>query len=171
VYGFARGSDGSVQVDSKVGQGTRVCLLLPRSDDSPVSEQALRGGYFGDHAARCRVLLVEDDASVASLTTDMLLELGYEVLQVTDAQAGIRAMAERQRIGLILSDVMMPGMDGLTFAKDMRREYPDLPVVLVTGFPEAVRREAEKEDIPLLPKPYALADLAAQLASVLTRPH
>jgi CheY-like chemotaxis protein len=172
VYGFVQGSEGTVQIDSKVGQGTRVCLFLPRSEEVPRSPQAHPSGSEAGVASRslCRVLLVEDDASVASLTTDMLLELGYEVIQVADAQAGIQAMANDEDIGVIVSDVMMPGMDGLSFIKDVRRRHPALPVVLVTGFPDAVKRDAEKADIPLLPKPYALADLAAQLASVLSRP-
>jgi CheY-like chemotaxis protein len=99
----------------------------------------------------------------------MLLELGYDVIQVADAQAALNTMADRSDIGLILSDVMMPGMDGLSFLKDVRRRYPELPVVLVTGFPEAVKRVAQRADIPLLPKPYTLADLAARLESVLAR--
>ena len=170
VYGFAQGSDGTVQIESKLGQGTRVSLLLPRSGDAPRSQQFLDGGGdAGVASPHCRVLLVEDDAAVASLTADMLLELGYDVIQVADAQAALNTMADRSDIGLILSDVMMPGMDGLSFLKDVRRRYPELPVVLVTGFPEAVKRVAQRADIPLLPKPYTLADLAARLESVLAR--
>jgi CheY-like chemotaxis protein len=117
------------------------------------------------------VLLVEDDVQVASLTSAMLAELGYEVIPVTTGQAALNELAATPGIGLVLSDVMMPGgMDGMGLVREMRLRRISLPVVLVSGFSAAAKRDAEDEGIPLLPKPYTLGDLAAQLTSALSMP-
>ena len=173
VYGFAHGSAGSVQIESRCHEGTKVRLLLPRSTESP-SASARRIESFDNlspaDAALCRVLLVEDDVQVASLTSAMLAELGYEVIPVTTGQAALDELAATPGIGLVLSDVMMPGgMDGMALVREMRQRRISLPVVLVSGFSAAAKRDAESEGIPLLPKPYSLGDLASQLTSALSR--
>lgn len=174
VYGFAHGSGGSVQIESRVHQGTKVLLLLPRSNESPsVAPRRLdiRDEGSACTPALCRVLLVEDDVQVASLTSAMLGELGYEVIPVTTGQAALNELAATPDIGLVLSDVMMPGgMDGMGLVREMRQRKITLPVVLVSGFSAAAKRDAEDEGVPLLPKPYTLDDLAAQLTSALSRP-
>ena len=173
VYGFSRASEGSIHIESNPGLGTRVSLYLPRSRQPP----QIHGSDLDTLTAatdisnpKCKVLLVEDDPAVAALTSDMLKELGYEVLQVSDAHAGLRAMSGDHGVEMILSDVMMPGgMDGVGFVRELRRRNVQLPIVLVTGMPDAVRREAETAGISLLAKPYQLADLAANLNTALQR--
>jgi len=174
VYGFAHGSGGSVQIESSADQGTKVLLLLPRSIESPSATPG-RMEYGDEVSARapgmCRVLLVEDDVQVASLTSAMLTELGYEVIPVTTGQAALNELAATPGIGLVLSDVMMPGgMDGMGLVREMRQRRISLPIVLVSGFSAAAKLDAEDEGIPLLPKPYTLRDLAAQLTSALSTP-
>ncbi len=174
VYGFAHGSGGSVQIESKAHEGTKVLLLLPRSDETPgASPRRMESQHEFSACAPglCRVLLVEDDVQVASLTSAMLTELGYEVIPVTTGQAALDELAATPGIGLVLSDVMMPGgMDGMALVREMRQRRISLPVLLVSGFSAAAKRDAENEGIPLLPKPYTLGDLAYQLTSVLSRP-
>ena len=174
VYGFAHGSGGSVQIESRSQEGTKVMLLLPRSNESPsVAPRCVDPGekVSPGAPALCRVLLVEDDVQVASLTSAMLAELGYEVIPVTTGQAALNELAATPGIGLVLSDVMMPGgMDGMGLVREMRQRRISLPVVLVSGFSAAAKRDAEDEGIPLLPKPYTLGDLAAQLTSALSTP-
>jgi PAS domain S-box-containing protein len=174
VYGFAHGSGGSVQIESESQEGTKVLLLLPRSNElpsvAPPRTESPRNVSPGAPAL-CRVLLVEDDVQVASLTSAMLAELGYEVIPVTTGQAALHELAAAPGIGLVLSDVMMPGgMDGMGLVREMRQRGISLPVVLVSGFSAAAKRDAEDEGIPLLPKPYTLGDLAAQLTSALSMP-
>jgi PAS domain S-box-containing protein len=174
VYGFAHGSGGSVQIESRAREGTKVLLLLPRSEESPSATQQ-RTESREDVSTRapglCRVLLVEDDVQVAYLTSAMLMELGYEVIPVTTAQAALNELAATPGIGLVLSDVMMPGgMDGMALVREMRQRNIRLPVVLVSGFSAAAKRDAEDEGIPLLPKPYTLRDLAAHLTLALSMP-
>ena len=172
VYGFAHGSGGSVQIESRAQEGTKVLLLLPRSKESPSAaprRMESRDEVAACAPALCRVLLVEDDVQVASLTSAMLSELGYEVIPVTTGQAALNELAATPGIGLVLSDVMMPGgMDGMGLVREMRQRRISLPVVLVSGFSAAAKRDAEDEGIPLLPKPYTLRDLAAQLTSALS---
>ncbi|HTB86446.1 MAG TPA: ATP-binding protein [Steroidobacteraceae bacterium] len=174
VYGFAHGSGGSVQIESKADEGTKVLLLLPRSEEAPSASPRRmepRDEVSTCAPALCRVLLVEDDVQVASLTSAMLTELGYEVIPVTTGQAALNELAATPGIGLVLSDVMMPGgMDGMGLVREMRQRRISLPVVLVSGFSAAAKRDAEDEGIPLLPKPYTLRDLAAQLTSALSTP-
>jgi PAS domain S-box-containing protein len=174
VYGFAHGSGGSVQIESRADEGTKVLLLLPRSNELPSATVRRRGpGEAVSACARglCRVLLVEDDVQVASLTSAMLAELGYDVIPVTTGQAALNELAATPGIGLVLSDVMMPGgMDGMGLVREMRLRRISLPVVLVSGFSAAAKRDAEDEGIPLLPKPYTLGDLAAQLTAALSMP-
>ena len=173
VYGFAQGSDGSVQIESKLHEGTTVSLLLPRSKSAPMASvpgpDAGNGAAAGEGAGG-GILLVEDDLAVAALTAEMLGELGYAVTHVCSAQAGLNALAQSQGIGIVLSDVMMPGgMDGLSFVKEMARRGIDLPVVLVSGHPDAIKRDAERAGVPLLGKPYRLEDLAAALRNARLR--
>jgi PAS domain S-box-containing protein len=172
VYGFAHGSGGSVQIESKVHEGTRVVLLLPRSEAPPESALVQPGcsaDSMPEKSAASRVLLVEDDLAVASLTVDMLEELGYEVVRVDSAHAGLTALAEPHRFDLVLSDVMMPGgMNGISFMRELRHRGIELPVVLVSGYAEAVRRGPENAGVPLLAKPYGLDDLSQILNAAMS---
>jgi PAS domain S-box-containing protein len=171
VYGFAHGSGGSVQIESRAHEGTKVVLLLPRSDAQPGAAQPAfeSRNDVSTGPPACRVLLVEDDVQVASLTSAMLTELGYEVVPVTTGQAALNELAETPGIGLVLSDVMMPGgMDGIALVREMRQRNIALPVLLVSGFSAAAKYDADHEGIPLLPKPYTLGDLEAHLASALS---
>ena len=81
------------------------------------------------------------------------------------------ALAKPNEFQMVLSDVMMPGgMDGMALVREMRQRRISLPVVLVSGFSAAAKRDAETEGIPLLPKPYSLGDLASLLNAALSRP-
>jgi CheY-like chemotaxis protein len=168
VYGFVQGSAGTIQIESRPEAGTKVSLFLPRSmAEAAVAKEPTP--CVQEAPPRCRVLLVEDDAEVAALTAEMLLELGYQVLHVGSAKEGLKALAtQRGSLGLILSDVMMPGgMDGLSFVRELRNDGVQLPVVLVSGYAESIRRDAESASIALLAKPYRLDELGRTLARVL----
>jgi PAS domain S-box-containing protein len=168
VYGFVRGSGGTIQIESRPDAGTKMSLFLPRSTGEAIAAKE-SAPSLPAAPPRCRVLLVEDDTEVASLTAEMLLELGYEVLHVGGAQQGLDTLAAQHgSIGLILSDVMMPGgMDGLSFVRELRNRGVQLPVVLVSGYAESIRREAEGAGTVLLAKPYRLDELGQTLAGVL----
>jgi CheY-like chemotaxis protein len=112
------------------------------------------------------VLLVEDDDAVAAAVSAMLAELGYSVLRAADA-AGALAMLDNsaEPIDLMFSDMVMPGpMDGAALAEAVLQRWPNLPVVLTTGFSEGADA-ASRMGLRLLPKPYRIEELAAELAA------
>jgi len=164
VYGFAQQSRGRVTIDTAVGLGTIVTLLLPRA----VQEPATRGDADGpavrlDAERRGHMLLVEDDKEVAALTRELLTALGFSVTHVASAEAALGALADGRKVDAVLSDIMMPGgVSGVQLAREMRRRHAALPIILTTGYVEAAAGVTDGE-FALLPKPFTLEALAAAL--------
>ena len=167
VYGFATQSGGEVTVDSAVGTGTIVTLILPRSLEAAVyvvpARERVPAASPRDPAERGHVLLVEDDGEVSALTRELLRTLGFAVTHVVSAEGAIDALAAVHSIDVVLSDVMMPGgVSGLQLARQIRQRHPDLPVILATGYIEAVAGMQDGE-FHLLIKPFTLEALADAL--------
>jgi CheY-like chemotaxis protein len=168
VYGFAQQSGGRVVIESAVGAGTTVTLLLPRSFEVPPpsagpSEPASLSAPRSGPDRRGHVLLVEDDPEVAALTRELLTSLGFTVIRVASAEAALGALADSRSVDFVLSDVMMPGgMSGLQLARELRRRYPDLRIVLTTGYVESLADSWDGEFEVLL-KPYTAESLAQTL--------
>ncbi len=166
VYGFARQSGGTVRLQSEIGRGTVVSLLLPIAKVEPVevaetAEAAVIGGEAG-----VRILVCEDDDEVAALVVDMLEQLGHRPTRVSTAASALGALTDGRRIDLLFTDVMMPGgMDGLALAREAARRRPGLPVLLTTGYTGAPT--SEKIGLPVLRKPYGLEELALSLQATL----
>ena len=169
VYGFAKQSGGQVLIDSAVGEGTAITLLLPRSRQAPASElPGPRRSEVPEPVPGHCVLLVEDDAEVATLVEEMLRTIGYDVVHARSAKAALGALADGRRIDLVFSDVMMPGgTNGIELAKEVRRRRPGVPIVLSSGFAESVAGEAHALAIPLLRKPYRVDELRQVVQSQL----
>jgi PAS domain S-box-containing protein len=171
VYGFARQSGGAVKVDTVVGRGTKMILLLPRTAALALNltaPEADPGSSARGHAPRGSVLLVEDDDEVASLVTEMLAELGYRVTRAASAQGALGALADDRAVDLVFSDVLMPGaMNGMDLAREVRRRRPQMPILLTTGYSGAAFKEAASEHINVLRKPYEIDALDAALRAAL----
>jgi CheY-like chemotaxis protein len=136
-------------------------MYLPRAAEGVVAEAA---GTGAKAAAAGTVLLVEDNPDVASASTGLLEQLGYAVRWVPDAEAALREI-EDNGFDLVFSDIVMPGrMDGLGLARVIRERYPGLPVLLATGYSEAVRNVSP--DFPILRKPYRVDQLSRALAGL-----
>jgi PAS domain S-box-containing protein len=170
VYGFVQQSAGVVTIDSTVGVGTIVTLLLPRSMKSPAApmprvdlDAARIAPNAADRDRHGHVLLVEDDPEVAALSRELLTSIGFTVTHVGSTDAALGALADARDVDIVLSDVMMPGgVGGLQLAREIRRRYPPLPIVLTTGYLEALAAMKDGE-FPVLLKPYTVESLAAAL--------
>lgn len=170
VHGFAQQSGGSVKIESRLGEGTKVTLLLPRSQSMPISvaPASSRESTRREGELRGSILLVEDDNEVAALITEMLQELGYHVTRAASAQAALGALANDREIDLVFSDVMMPGdMNGLDLAAELGRRRPSLKVLLTTGYAgDAIT--SVNSDVHTLRKPYDIQALELALCTVLS---
>jgi CheY-like chemotaxis protein len=165
VYGFVQQSGGQLSIESAVGQGTVVTLLLPRSLQEPVAcaDASQSAPAHGDGVRRGVALLVEDDPEVAALTREMLAFMGFEVVHAASPSAALGALANGRRVDVVLSDVMMPGgINGLELGREIRRRHPGLRTVLTTGYSEATV-DLDSAEFVLLPKPYTLEALSRAL--------
>ena len=168
AYGFAQQSSGRIVIDSQVGVGTVVTITLPRSKmpatETPVVRSAVvLAPRAIDDRRRGHALLVEDDAEVAALARELLSSLGFAVIHVASADAALGAFANERQIDVVFSDIMMPGgVSGLDLARELRRRYPNLPIVLTTGYVESAAGMKDHE-FELLSKPYTLDALASVL--------
>jgi signal transduction histidine kinase len=166
VFGFMRQSGGHITVHSKPGAGTTFRLYLPRAAvDSegvePASSPPLSGG------AGETVLVVEDNAALRRVAVRQLRELGYRVLEAENAAAGLLTL-EHERVDLIFSDVVMPGgMDGFALAKRVADRWPNIAIVLASGFSEATAHDRSATSVRLLSKPYRKSDIAHAIRQAL----
>lgn len=159
VYGFAKQSGGEVAVESEVGKGSRFTLYLPRAGGERVKPQVSSPRRAAEPSARRSVLLVEDNESVGSFAHNLLTELGQDVVWATDAEGALRILEEREgSFDLVFSDIVMPGLNGIDLAQEVRSRWPALPVVLTSGYSH-VLAEKGSHGFDLLPKPYTIEGL------------
>ena len=163
VFGFARQSGGEVTVNSEVGKGSIFTLYLPRTAGSGKSRQTPATDVEATDGRGMSVLVVEDNAEVGRFTTDALAELGYATCLVSSATHALEELAiGADRFDAVFTDVVMPGMSGLELAQEIRRDHPDLPVVLTSGYSH-VLSEHGAYGFELLQKPYSIEQLSRVL--------
>jgi CheY-like chemotaxis protein len=171
IYGFARQSGGHARIYSEPGQGTMVCLYLPRHfgalDDSasPDEPHAAPRAAAGE-----TVLVVDDDPTVRMLVTEVLEELGYTAIEAPDGVAGLRILQSDIRIDLLVTDVGLPGgLNGRQMADGARVSRPLMKVLFITGYAEnAVLSHGHLEaGMHVLTKPFAMDALATRIRQVI----
>jgi PAS domain S-box-containing protein len=166
AYGFTRQAGGAIAVTSEPGRGTTVTLYLPRSrarivDPAPADTPAHTEG--GGET----ILVVEDNPDVKTVAVALLEQLQYRVVAVDSARAALDWLENGGKADLVFSDVMLPGeMDGLELARRLRDSRPRLPVLLTSGYAEALARTP---GFPLLRKPYRFAALADAVHTTLAQ--
>ncbi|WP_316979866.1 PAS domain S-box protein [Shumkonia mesophila] len=170
VYGFARQSGGLATLESEVGQGTTVRMLLPlvNAAAAPARPEPRAGDAKAPVAAT--VLLVEDDPDVRAAVAMVLKSAGYRVREAEDGATALTVLDADASIGLVFSDVVMPrGINGFDLAREATRRRGDLKVILTSGYPESELQNSglAKSGFRLLAKPYAKSELLETLAAML----
>jgi len=163
VYGLSRQSGGTVTISSEQGAGTTVILYLPRSH-SPVSDR--RNIEEDSPGGNETILLVEDNPDVQEVAAMLLQQLGYRVLHVQSPNAALQLLASGETVDLVFTDIMMPGeVDGMALARQVKEEYPDIAVLLTSGYAKAAN--TRESGFPVLRKPYQISTLARAIRDVL----
>jgi PAS domain S-box-containing protein len=163
VHGFAHQAGGTIEIESTLSQGTRVCIRLPRA----LLVETKEGEQVGGRGS-ATILLVEDNPDVADASTGLLEQLGYTVRWVADAETALREI-DKDGIDVVFSDIVMPGkMDGVQLAKAIKERRPLLPILLATGYSQGARGVGG--DFPVIRKPYQLHELGQELAKLTARP-
>lgn len=162
VFGFAKQSGGETTVESIVGQGSTFTLYLPRvaAIDFPLQKEELEPLPHGHETS---VLMVEDNLEVGVFTLQMLTDLGYETTLANSAEQALLTLAEgADRFDVVFTDVVMPGMSGIELGQVICRLYPDLPVVLTSGYSHVLAQNGTF-GFELLHKPYSIEQVSQVL--------
>ena len=172
AFGFAKQSGGHLKIYSEPGHGTTVSLYLPRAEAAaaPAVDRGLGGSGLSRGSET--ILLVDDNDAVRKTAARQLLDLGYRVIEAKNAAAALAVLAQGARVDMLFSDVIMPGgMNGFDLAADVSARYPDIKLLLVTGFAEGAARDGMPKglDIELMSKPYRLRELADRVRTILDR--
>jgi len=172
VYGIVKQTGGFITVESEIGKGTTFRIFLPRfrAEQAAAAQEQERAAPR-DVTGQDTILLVEDEEAVRSFAARALRMRGYNVIEASGGEEALdHVRADKAQIHLIITDVVMPNMDGPTLVRAVRTIRPDIAVIFMSGYAEeAFRRNDEKaEDLYFLPKPFGLKQLAAKVKEVLS---
>lgn len=172
VHGIIRQSDGYLDIDSTPGKGTTFSIFLPKSNekqDVSIGHAVEDMPVTKDLTGSERILLVEDEDAVRTFSERALTNKGYEVICAENGEAALELYKREgaKPIDLLITDVVMPGMDGPTVAKKIRESNPNLKIIFMSGYTEDKLKDHMGERIYFLPKPFTLKVLAAKVKEVL----
>jgi signal transduction histidine kinase/ActR/RegA family two-component response regulator len=168
VYGFAKQSGGGVRIETTMGEGTVVKVYLPRNVEAVAAAQPVDD----DAAPRLvpgskRVLVIDDDSAVREISVAILQDMGCAVVDAGSGGAGLDILARAPKpFDLVLLDFAMPGMNGAEVARAIAKDFPDLPVLFVTGYADLTALREVGED-RIAQKPFDHAELAAKVRRML----
>jgi PAS domain S-box-containing protein len=166
VHGLAAQLGGMLDIKSEPGEGTAAAIWLPVSTDTPATE-------VGDEATvtlareAATILLVDDEDMVRTGTAEMLTDLGYEVVQASSGAEALRMLRSGVEVELLISDFLMPGMNGVALIEHATALAKDMKVLLVTGY--STIAEGPGAQFPRLGKPYGQAELSRRIADLLNQ--
>jgi CheY-like chemotaxis protein len=170
VYGFTQQSGGHVSIESEIGQGTTITILLPASAHSATQSNEEGVASLSTLSGHERVLVVEDEPHVLTFVSAQLESLGYEVTGVTSGLEALRVLEVRRDFDLLFTDVVLPqGISGVDLARRVRDMGLRTKILLTSGYAEEVFEQHGRPpaDVLLLRKPYRRKDLAEMLRHVL----
>jgi CheY-like chemotaxis protein len=167
VYGFAKQSGGAIHIDSKVGEGTRVEIWLPRAPEERRSapRQAKKAKMHAMPALR--ILLVDDHAAVRATTAALLQDMGHNVSECGDGSSAVAAFQkEPGAFDLVITDYAMPLLSGVDVIEKARQLTPGLPGIIITGYAEAQSISRRPKGVLVLTKPFTPEQLGEAIAEV-----
>ena len=170
VYGIVKQSGGFIFADSEVGKGTKFTVYLPVHHASPeeLAAQTTRAEPAAQWAGGGRILLVEDEDMVRAVAERALTRAGYTVTGAADGDEGLAYVEQGAQFDLVLSDVVMPGMDGPAMVRAIRARHPRLPVLFMSGYAEEqLRKEIDIANVHFLPKPFTVQQVTDKVGTVL----
>ncbi|WP_420140582.1 response regulator, partial [Sphingomonas sp.] len=165
VYGIVKQTDGFIFADSEVGQGTSFVIYLPVHQASeapaPIAPPPPKVEQAGDTWGTGTILLVEDEAMVRAVAERALTRQGYRVVTANNGEEALEVLEEGVPVDLLISDVVMPMMDGPTLVRTARAQLPDLKVLFMSGYAEEqLRKSIDIERVSFLPKPFSVQQLS-----------
>jgi len=170
VYGIVKQSNGYIAVESAPARGSTFSVYLPRVDKAAEPLPAVAPAGEGRLDRPATVLVVDDEAAVREITRDILIEYGYTVLEAADGREALQLCEARaDSIDLLITDVVMPGMNGVELGRRLTRRHPDMKVVRMSGYmdPEGIRQDAMEAGGDFLQKPFAAEALLAKVRELL----
>ena len=173
VYGFVKQSGGHVKIYSEPGQGTTVKMYFPRMATKEAMQDAEPDDPIVEGESSETIMVVEDDADLRGYIAEILRGLNYHVLTTPNAQAALSVLAQKgRRVDLLLTDVVMPGINGRELGRRAQELRPDLRVLYMTGYSRnAVVHQGRLDDgVDLLQKPVSQPQLATRIREMLDRP-
>jgi two-component system cell cycle sensor histidine kinase/response regulator CckA len=176
VYGIIKQTGAHIYVDSTVGKGTTFRLFVPRhvpaAGDKPAASLAEVGVEIADLTGSASILLVEDEEAVRAFAARALASRGYKVYEAGSGVEALEVMKEAGgKVDLVVSDVVMPELDGPSLLRELRKTRPDLKIIFISGYAEDAFKKnlPEGEDFQFLPKPFSLKQLAIAVKETLGR--
>ncbi|MDO8973363.1 ATP-binding protein [Reyranella sp.] len=168
IYGFARQSEGYVEIESSPGRGTTVHLCLPRFEGEADDEVAAGFDAAAPAETGETVLVIEDEPVVRGLVVEVLADLGYRVIEAVDGPQGLEIVQSAQRIDLLITDVGLPVLNGRQVADAARALRPDLKVLFMTGYAEKAALVAGSLDarMAVITKPFVMETLATRVREI-----
>jgi two-component system cell cycle sensor histidine kinase/response regulator CckA len=163
VYGIVKQSGGYIFAESRPGRGATFTIYFPVHAEGAPSQAArpAQRDKPGDLWGSGTILLVEDEDMVRAVAERALTRQGYTVLTAENGEAALELIAQSERPDLLISDVVMPTMDGPTMVARVRRRYPDLPILFMSGYAEEqLRKSIAIDHVAFLPKPFSVQQLA-----------
>ena len=173
VYGIVKQTDGFIFADSEMGKGTSFVIYLPVHHAAAEPEPAIpvRVEPAGETWGTGTILLVEDEAMVRAVAERALTRQGYQVLTATNGEEALELLDEGAEIDLLISDVVMPQMDGPTLVRAARAKYPDLKILFMSGYAEEqLRKSIDIDRVSFLPKPFSVQQLGQAARDALLPP-
>jgi two-component system cell cycle sensor histidine kinase/response regulator CckA len=170
VYGIVKQTGGFVSVESTVGRGTTFRILLPRwKGEIAKPAETVAEARRPDTTGAGTVMLVEDEDAVRLFSARALRNKGYKVIEARSGENALELLASHPRVDVLVTDVVMPQMDGTELIKRVRAQHPSMRVICMSGYAEETFRKRldSATDVHFLPKPFTLEQLAGKVKQVI----